>query len=131
VIKSEYPTRVLRWLGLKTIVIVMIVAVLTCSAFVINWIRANRCKLEQVKALEQQVVEKTAKLTDQKAMAAAKNNELNELRRREPHWLWHPLKHGKWKFEYEFKRKAYDSAIREADELETELRDMKDILDTL
>jgi hypothetical protein len=54
--------RILHWLGMKTVVIVMIVVVLTGASFVINWIKANRISESHVAALQQQVFELKTKI---------------------------------------------------------------------
>jgi hypothetical protein len=115
--------RILRWLGLKTVVIVMIVVVLTGTAFVINWIKSNRISESQVTALQQQVDDLKTKLTDQAAIANAKSNALEELRRREPHWFWKFIQHGKWAIEYQAVKTAYDMAIGQSERFRSSLRD--------
>ena len=56
--------RILHWLGMKTVVIVMIVVVLTGASFVINWIKANRISESHVAALQQQVFELKTKVAN-------------------------------------------------------------------
>jgi uncharacterized protein (AIM24 family) len=114
--------RVLRWLGVKAVMIVAIAVALSVAAFCVNWVKANRLSLAQAHALRHEISVLRTTLGNTEALAVAKQKTLEELQQREPDWLWSFLQHAKWAMEYRAVEAAYDAAQARAEHLKARLR---------
>ena len=92
--------KILRFLGVKLVVVVFIAAVMTGAAFVINWFSANKMTADQVAKLGREAAELGATLSSQDARLKALEREITEFEKKEPHW-WHITDDMLWHEEYE------------------------------
>lgn len=91
--------RLLRWVGMKSVIIVLVVAVLTCTAFLVNWVRYNRVSQAAWVAIRAQENEFTAKVETAKSLTKIAEGKLFEIYQQKPNIWLHPFEHMQWKWD--------------------------------